>query len=109
MSSLWNILFALQLRIEDGLEAVGAIARNTSALPRCYSLEENLSRLKLPSRKIKAVSEAVSLAGHGFSNDYQKLHMLIIDADSEDPRYVVCPAKYKLNFQQLREFISVTN
>lgn len=81
------ILFALQLQIADGIEAVGAIARNTSATPRRDLLEEKLSLLKLVSRKAEMGSEAASLAeGHGISNEYQKLHILIIDADSEDPR-----------------------
>lgn len=76
----------MQLQIADGIEAVGAIARNTSATPRSDLLEEKLSLLKLVSRKAEMGSEAASLAeGHGISNEYQKLHILIIDADSEDP------------------------
>lgn len=90
-SSLWIIVFTLQLHIADGIEAVGAIARNASTLPRSDLLEENLSQLKLVSRESEVGSEvgseAASLAeGHGISKEYQKLHILIIDADSEDPR-----------------------
>jgi hypothetical protein len=80
-------VFTLQLHIADGIEAVGAIARNASTLPRSDLLEENLSQLKLVSRESEVGSEAASLAeGHGISKEYQKLHILIIDADSEDPR-----------------------
>lgn len=81
-------MFALQLHIADGIEVVGAIARNATALPRSDLLEKNLSLLKLVSRKPEVGFDAASLAeeGHGIRNSHQKLHILIIDADSEDPR-----------------------
>lgn len=67
-----------------------AIARNESYLPHSDLLEEDLSLLKLASRKSDVRSEAASLAeGRGGRNESQKLHILIIDADSEDPRLVV--------------------
>lgn len=90
-----------QLCIADGIEAVAAIARRKSTCLHNESLEENFSRLDLLSRNSISEGESDAAAeelaapfqtsrSHDSSNGNiikdEKLHILIIDADSEDPR-----------------------
>ncbi|XP_024401124.1 uncharacterized protein [Physcomitrium patens] len=96
----------MQLCIADGVEAVSAIARNTSISLRQDSTSGKNPLGDLPSTKSSHTSvggevtskvllaevarpplHAYEIYGHsgGSSNMQEKLHILIIDADSEDP------------------------
>lgn len=102
-----------QLCIADGVEAVSAIARNTSISLRQDSTSGKNPLGDLPSTKSSHTSvggevtskvllaevarpplHAYEIYGHsgGSSNMQEKLHILIIDADSEDPRWALCLA-----------------
>lgn len=106
-----SLNFSAQLYISDGVEAIGAIAKRSSnrfTLPRSHVPEENLSLLKLSTRiptrtsvtgevdsEVLHLEEGLAVPfhasefhglSHGSGSKDEKLHILIIDADSEDPR-----------------------
>jgi len=106
-----SLNFFAQLCISDGVEAIGAIAKrnlNRSTMLRSHVPEENPYLLKLSSRtstytsvtrevdsEVLHVEEVLSVPfhanefhgpSHGSGSKDEKLHILIIDADSEDPR-----------------------